>query len=303
MLNRLDKICVLNRRKFMLALLFVLAPSASAKANDDDDFDLLYVTPDKFLQIWSDHKIDEGRCKLICDRVLKAYGFVAQQESWKNPELLYGAPLKFRVLDSIKSTILGYAQGPNLMVVRDSYLDDPLSQGTLAHELTHIQDARQLKGGKLPSFMLEGRALTNGHSYRLSVGLEEDSYDAKMSNSAMGFTCEEADEILSEMSGIGWNNQAMGTFLVEYMRTKWNGAGISDIHPRLSRMIGIIAGGLGFEAAFAKEFGTPFSTLLDAFKKFLDTNKAEARVQGMMWQAIAAQKQVADKDDDDDDKD
>ena len=58
--------------------------------------------------------------------------------------------------------VLGYAQGANLMVMKDEYMDNPLSEGTLAHELTHIQDARQSKGNRLPSYMLEGRALTIG---------------------------------------------------------------------------------------------------------------------------------------------
>jgi len=289
----------MSRLAFVIVFMFLLFQSASLAVRAEDEFEIQYVTPDKFLEIWSDHKIDQARCKSICDRVMKAYQFNAKQESWKNPELLYKQPLKFRVVGSIKSKVLGYAQGPNLMVVGDEYLDDPLSEGTLAHELTHIQDARQLNGGKLPSFMLEGRALTNGHSYRMSIGQAENSYDTKMANSAMRFTTADADEILNEMSGVGWNMQAMGTFLVEYMRTKWNGAGVADIHPKLSKMVERIATGVDGEVAFEKEFGMPFTALLESFKKYLNaTSNSPTRIQGMMWQQTSAPQQASESDDD-----
>lgn len=282
---------------FVMSLLWAFDVRGS---QSDEEYELLYSTPDKFLQVWSDHKIDQGRCKWIAERVGKAYTFDSQQECWKDQDLLYKNILKIRVVDSMKSKILGYAQGPNLFVVRDSYLDDELSEGTLAHELTHIQDGRQLRGGKLPSFLLEGRALTNGHNYRLSLGQKNNSYDFQMARSAMKFSSADAEEILGEFHSSGWNMEAMGTFLVEYMRTKWNGTGVPNIHQRLARMIERIAGGLDAEAAFAQEFGKPFSALLESFMKYLDNTKGEpaVRLQGTIWESLEP-KQANTPDDDD----
>lgn len=249
---------------------------------------MLYATPDKFLQVWSDHKIEQARCKWIAERVRKAYAYDSQQECWKDQGPLFKNTLRIRVVDSIKSKILGYAQGQNLFVVRDSYLDDELSEGTLAHELTHIQDARQLKGGKMPSFISEGRALTNGHNYRISLGQKNSDYDFQMAKSAMNFSSADAEEVLSEFFSTGWKMEAMGVFLVEYMRTKWNGAGVPDIHPKLSKVIERVSTGIEAEAAFAQEFNKPFTALQQSFMKYLDDTKGEPsqRLQGTIWNSI-----------------
>jgi hypothetical protein len=276
----------------ILILLFtfcLFAPFCATAADDDDDYALQYTTPDKFLEIWSDHRIDSDRCNKIADRVLKAYAFVAQQEAWQDQKLLWSTPLRFRVVDSNKTKILGVAIGANLFVIKDSYLDDELSDGTMAHELTHIQDKRQAKKGIIPSFLLEGRALTNGHSYRISLGQADNKYDCSMAKSATTFTSADAEELLDDTEGVGWNNQAMGTFLVEYMRTKWNGNGVRNVHPRLSKMIERIGTGVNCEAAFEQEFGSPYSALLKSFMKYLDDTQHNpmTRLQGTMWESVA----------------
>jgi hypothetical protein len=271
----------------VLGCLCLLSAAFAAQA-EDEGFELQCVSADKFLQIYSDHAVDQTRCKSIAERVLRAYAFIGKQESWSNPDLLRANPLQFRLLGgSLK--VLGYAKGPNLMVMKDEYLDQPLSEGTLAHELTHIQDLRQLRGQKLPSFMLEGRALTVGHAYRMYLGQEQNSYDHRMAASAARFTASEAETLLNNYRGQGWNNQAIGTVLVEYMRTKWNGNGVPNIHPRLSRMIEIMGRGAEFEAAFQKEFGTSAVALGEAFLKHLSDTQDDprARLQDTIWQSTS----------------
>lgn len=262
------------------------------------EFELQCTSDDKFLQIHSDHEVDQARCKAIGERVLKAYAFISKTAAWKNQDILRAVPLQFRLLGG-NLKVLGYAQGPNLMVMKDDYLDKPLSEGTLAHELTHIQDLRQLKGKRLPSFMLEGRALTIGKAYRVFLGQEPNSYDQQMAGSAMKFSSAQAEPLLNEYRGQGWNNQAIGTVLVEYMRTKMNGSGIADINMRLSRMIEIMAAGAEFEPAFEKEFGASAVTVGEAFMKHLDAtqNDPRARLQGTIWQATSPSDSTDDEDD------
>ena len=264
------------------------------------EFELQCTSDDKFLQIYSDHEVEQARCKAIAGRVLKAYAFISQQAAWKNPDILRANPLQFRLLGG-NLKVLGYAQGPNLMVMKDDYLDKPLSEGTLAHELTHIQDLRQLKGQRLPSFMLEGRALTIGKAYRTFLGQAPNSYDQQMAGSAMRFSAAQAEQLLNEYRGKGWNNQAIGTVLVEYMRTKWNGSGVPDINVRLSRMIEIMAAGAEFEAAFEKEFGASAAAVGEAFMKHLDATQSDprARLQGTIWQSTSPSDTTADEEEDD----
>ena len=260
--------------------------AAFAARAADEQFELKCVS--EFLQVYSDHPVDQARCKAIAERAIKAYAFIAKQAAWKDPGILRANPLQFRLLGG-NLRILGYAQGPNLMVMKDSYLDEPLSEGTLAHEMTHIQDLRQLQGRRLPSFMLEGRALTIGNAYRMSLGQAPNSYDHQMATSATRFTAGQAEELLNEYRGQGWNNQAIGTVLVEFMRTKWNGKGVPDIQPRLSRMIETMAKGDEFEAAFQKEFGATALAVGEAFAQHLNATKddPQARLQGTIWQSIS----------------
>lgn len=288
----------------MLTSAASFVPGSAGAEDDEDDYELLFTTPDKWLQVWSDHAVDQARCKMIADRVRNAYMFVSKQEAWSNQDLLFKNPLKIRVVQGFKSNILGFARGPNLFVVRDEYLDDPLSEGTLAHELTHIQDARQLQGkGKLPSFLAEGRALTNGHNYRISLGQEQNQYDRSMANSAMRFTAEDASERLNLAHDEGWDMEAIGTFFVEYMRTRWNG-GVADIHPRTSRVVEKIAAGMDYKLAFEKEFATPIDAAIKSFMTYLDktAEAPQTRLINTIWEDILPSKAApASMDDDDDD--
>lgn len=275
------------------ALFTVLAVETKAA-----EFELQCASDDKFLQIYSDHEVAQERCKAIGERVLKAYAFISKTAAWKNQDILRANPLQFRLLGG-NLKVLGYAQGPNLMVMKDDYLDKPLSEGTLAHELTHIQDLRQLKGKRLPSFMLEGRALTIGKAYRTFLGQEPNGYDQQMAGSAMRFTSGQAEQLLNEYRGQGWNNQAIGTVLVEFMRTQWNGTGIAEINVRLSRMIEIMAAGAEFEPAFEKEFGASALAVGEGFMKFLDATQSDprARLQGTIWQTTNPSDSTDDEDD------
>ncbi len=288
----------------LLASLLAWGAPSGARAGDEDapakeePFELLHATEDGFLEIWADHEVDAARCKAIAARVLKAFDFVATRSGWQDPAPLRAKPLRFRLLGG-KLKVLGYAKGPDLMVMKDAYLDDPLSEGTLAHELTHVQDFRQLKGARLPSFLLEGRALTNGHAYRMSLGQGPNVYDRQMAGSALRFTASRAATLLDDDAGRGWDNQAIGTVLVEFMRTRWNGAGVPRIEPRLSRMIERMAEGLALEKAFEKEFETTVDALGEAFGKHLaDTqDDPRARLKGTIWESIEPSDGVDEEDD------
>lgn len=280
----------MTRFRFALLLPGLFCAAYVFAAGSPAKYPLRCQSDDGFLHILSDRDLDPARCKSHAARVMKAFVFVTERAGWKNRDLLTARPLRFSVLGDSALGILGYAQGPDLMVMKDAYMDDPLSEGTLAHELTHIQDLRQLRGRRLPSFMLEGRALTIGQAYRLHVGQKPGDYDRQMARSAATFTADQAMELLENYRGHGWNNQAIGTVVVEYMRVKWNG-GIADINPRLSRMIERIAAGREFELAFEDEFKASADAFAEAFSGFLRATQGnpQQRLQGTMWQSVAAE--------------
>lgn len=79
------------------------------------------------------------------------------------------------------------------------------------------------------------------------------------------------------------------------------GTGVPDIHPKLSKMVERISTGVDSEAAFAQEFGKPFTALLESFKKYLDdTKNSPARLKGMMWQSLPSEMQQPPASDDED---
>lgn len=276
------------RHELALWMLACVAIAPAVSPANEEKFTLQCKSDDGFLHVYSDHRVDPARCKAIASRALKSFAFVTDRAAWKDRGLLTAKPLEFALVGDDAHNVLGYAKGPNLMVMKDSYMDNPLSEGTLAHELTHIQDLRQLRGKRLPSFMLEGRALTIGQAYRLSVGQAPGDYDRKMARSAVGFTADQAAALLDNYGGHGWDNQAIGTVVVEYMRTQWKG-GIRDVNPRLSRMIERMAAGAEFEQAFKAEFGVSAEAFAADFTGYLRTTQADAkrRLQGTMWQAVA----------------
>lgn len=277
----------MKRMRTMLTLL-VLAVVPVAHAAGEENYKLRCKSDDGFLQVYTSHEITAERCRSHAARLLEAYAFVAERYAWKDKATLTAKPLQFALVPPSEIKVLGYASGPNLMVMGDKYMDDPLSEGTLAHEVAHIQDLRQLKGKKLPSFMLEGRALTVGQAYRLQVGQKVGDYDRNMARSAVGFTAEQAMELLENYRGHGWNNQAIGTVVVEYMRVEWRG-GIADVNPRLSRMIEAMAGGREFEAAFEDEFKVKAEAFAEEFATFLRATQGDSkrRLKGTMWQSVS----------------
>ncbi len=276
--------------KLALSAVLCLAVAAAtpAAASNEEDFHLQCKSDDSFLEIYSDHAVDAGRCKAIAARVLKAYAFVADKSAFKDRAVLKAKPLQFALVGDGAIKVLGYAKGQNLMVMKDSYMENPLSEGTLAHELTHIQDFRQLRGKRMPSFMFEGRALTIGQAYRVHLGQAPGDYDRQMARSAVGFTAEQAMALLDNYNAHGWDNQAIGTVVVEYMRAQWKG-GVADINPRLSRMIERIAGGREFDQAFQDEFGIGAEAFAEAFAAHLRSTQGDPkrRLAGTMWQSVS----------------
>jgi hypothetical protein len=275
------------RRAALLVGCLVCAAGAAIAAAEGGPSVRECESREGFVRVKADRAIGRERCLAAAERVVKAYAFVESAASWSRRDRLRARPLQFRLLDGSMRG-LGYAEGRDLMVMRDEYMDRPLSEGTLAHELTHIQDARQLAGRRLPSFIAEGRALAIGHAYRIALGQEKGDYDRRMAASAASFTAGDAGRLLRDYAGAGWDNQAIGTALVEYMRTRWNGAGLPDANARLSRMVERMGEGDGFDSAFKKEFGVPFGELRQAYMRFLDATRGDprARLDGTIWENV-----------------
>jgi hypothetical protein len=254
-----------------LALASLIAAPAFAR---NDNAPIIYR--EGFLTIRSEMPMTPQQGKQILDRVNAAYAFDRGVAQWRSDRLLY-PPLTVKVLGAASlagQNLLGEARGHDLFVVALDYLSQPLSEGTLAHELTHIQDGRnlgQLGTGRIPHYVLEGRALLIGHAYRQSRGLTDHDYDRKVTASLAKVNANDVRQIIQteaympeHQMGNRFRMEAVGMLFVEWLRTRAGGRGFADVQARLSRIMEEVGAGQTFEASFARMFGMPLQQAQEA---------------------------------------
>jgi hypothetical protein len=72
------------RRTLLLSALLCLTIAPAALAASDENYTVKCQSDDHFLQIYTAHPIDPGRCMAVVARVLKVYAFVAERAAWKD---------------------------------------------------------------------------------------------------------------------------------------------------------------------------------------------------------------------------
>jgi len=248
-----------------IGLPFVLV-AAGALAGDrslcNEGF-LQVVTPDEL-------SVSADQCRAVAKQTMAAWRFVADQMRWAKPSKMeYPLTLRLLSVDRMKTEhagVLGFARGRDLFVVSASVLDDPFANGTLAHELAHIQAKRTL--GKLseknlvPRYFIEGHGNRMGLAYRDHLRVTTHDYDVRKARQIMKFTADEARTILTDDSyGTGDKKnedrmEAMGIFFVEYLRVRLHGKGISDALLRMGRVFELVGSGETYQSAFQEQFRT-----------------------------------------------
>jgi hypothetical protein len=253
-------------------------------------FHVVFRLPDDFapMTVVCDGELEAGRAEKLARNAHDAYNFICQTEQWSSRELIK-APVQVRVVKEMKNGSLGFA-GKNVFTIGVEYIDNPLAQGTLAHELTHCQDRRQSNNHRQPHYLAEGRALLNGRAYREKVGQKPGGYDRGMRNMILKFTPLDAQEILSEVPGkseligpVTARVEFLGCFFLDFLRVKYS---LPDIHPRTARLVMDLAQGMAYEEAFQKEIGMSLEEAKGQFISFLQQTTGPARLQGTIWQDL-----------------
>lgn len=236
-----------------------------------------------FLQIVSPDALSMDQCKAVWRQTMAAWKFDLSQMHWTNSTDME-TPLTLRLIsvDRMKAEhagVLGYAHGRDLFVVSTSVLDDPFANGTLAHELAHIQAKRAL--GKLsekhlvPRYFIEGHGNILGRAYRDHLRITKHDYDARKARQIMKFTADEARTILTDDS-YGTTDrkeedkmESMGIFFVEYMRVRHRRTGIPDVVPRMARVFELVGSGKSYESAFKEQFGASVEGVVSDIVAFM----------------------------------
>ena len=196
--------------------------------------------------------------------------------------------------------VLGFANGRDLFVVSASVLDDPFANGTLAHELAHIQAKRAL--GKLserrlvPRYFIEGHGNIMGLAYRDHLHVTKHDYDVSKARQVTKFTADEARTILTndnyaaaEKANVD-KMEAMGIFFVEYLRVRLHGKGVPDVLPRMGRVFELVGAGKTYQSAFQEQFQTSVDKVVADIVAFFGRTQSApaARLKGTRYEEFLA---------------
>ena len=260
-----------------------------------------------FLEVVSPdaRKLSQSQCIAVADQALAAWRFDASKMRWADPSELEKKGLKLRLL-SVKRMkaehpgVIGFAKGRDLFVVSLAVLDDPLAQGTLAHEIAHIQAARAMRtdayGPLAPRNFLEGHGNSLGRAYRDHLRIATHSYDKNKARKIMRMPAVKAKLIFTDNSyaSAGANQrdemEAMGIFFLEYLRTRYHGQGIPDVIPRISRIFELLGRGETFDTAFKREFGEPAGQVISEIVNFMKRTEPDPaeRLKGTLYEEFSA---------------
>ncbi len=257
----------------------------SAALGADSPERAVFTRADGFVTVITDTTLEAAEAEQIATRIAAAWGFTRDASAWADRSRL-AAPLTVRVLAAAPAGVLGRATAPSTFLIQLDYVRTPGSEATISHELTHLQDFRQLAKAKLGQYWLEGRANSNAFAYRAHLGMQQNpDWKQRLAR----WTSDDARAVLS--GAVNSKDQRAqveetGTLWFEHLRRRF-----PDAHARYSRMIAAMAGGTSAELAFSGAFGEPLPGAQDVFLASLDATQSDpdARVAGtwMQWTSTA----------------
>lgn len=286
------------RRPIALLALPLLFAAKSHSANDRN------LCQEGFLQVLSPDalSITVGQCRAVVRQTMAAWTFDANQMRWADlREMEKPLTLRLLSLDRMKQEhpgLLGFARGRDLFVVSTAVLGDSFANGTLAHELAHIQAKRALgrfsEAHLAPRYFIEGHGNILGRAYRDRLGVAKHDYDIRKARQIERFTADEARTILTDDSYGATDTaemdrmEAMGIFFVEYLRVRRYPAGAPNVFAGMARVFESIGRGRTYDGAFREQFGTSVEQVVSeivALVRRTASNPA-ARLKGTLYEGF-----------------
>ena len=289
-------IAVLSRDRFLCLLLFLVLPFLlGAKSETDDEH---VICRDSFLEIVSPDVLGLDQCGRVAKMVMAAWNFDMQRMNWSQLTDME-RPLKFQLLSEERMKadhpgLLGFAKnGGDLFVASTAVLYNSFANGTLAHELGHVQAYRAMGGSKLkaPHYFMEGQGLSLGRAYRDHLGLTDHKYDAGNARKIAKLTASEARLIVTtdvdyyrgDRDKIG-TMEAFGVFFVEYLRVRKN---VPDAVERMGCVFDSMGRGKTYEQAFKQAYGISVDQTISDITAFMEETQSNPteRLKGTHYDA------------------
>jgi len=214
-----------------------------------------------FLQVVSPDNGSVEQAKAAAKKVADAWKFDLKVMRWTHPAEMDG-PLMLRLIsnDRMKSEhggLRAWAKG-NRFEVRLDLIDDPNIDGTIAHELGHLQAFRALgeHEKQAPKYFLEGHGLMMNQLYADHLHIDRHRGGGNQVRGIMSITADQARTMLAnEHYRVGSTEytvmEYMGLYFVEYLRVR---KGIADAVPMMGRVFEGIGRGRTYEQAFAETY-------------------------------------------------
>ncbi len=296
------KLASIKRLGLLLAL-FSLALLLGAKMPFVKDHPLCRVG---FLEMVSPDNVSAAEGRQVAKMALAAYKFDLDQNHW-GAGLPMGKPLKFRLLSVERMQanhggLLGYATSPgDVFVASTAVLEDPLAQGTLAHELAHIQAFRALRtnnaASKVPSYFLEAHGLGMGKAYRAHLGIPPQSYDLGVARTVAKLNAEEVRLIMTTGKAYFRKNgklagdkhakmEFFAVFWAEYLKVQM---GVPDALNRMGRVFERVGAGQTYAQAFQATYGFTLNHAISEVTAFFQQTEGSpaARLKGTYYEQFS----------------
>jgi len=253
---------------FLLALL-VLPGQAAAQNVPAGERELCRF---EFLRVFSPDAgmVSAQQCRAVAKQTMAAWQFDLDQMHWAAStgmeRLLTTRVISVERMKTEHSGLLGFAKGRDLFVVSTAVLDNPFANGTLAHELAHIQAKRALgkyaEARRVPGYFIEGHGNMLGRAYRDYLRVADHQYDVLKARQVLRMTADEARTILTDDNYVAGDSkrldkmEALGIFFVEYLRVRLHRTGIPDAVERMGRVFEAVGAGGTYEEAFRLQYGS-----------------------------------------------
>ncbi len=231
------------------------------------------VTRDGFVKIVADRPLSASQGKRVLDLIERAYEFDIDQLGWKKTGNL-AMPMTVAVVSdkwmkAHRLRFMGGSFNSTVFAVRDEMFSNPVYDGVIAHELTHLLVMRQFLGDEArnhgwSAVMGEGMASHNGKRFRLATNQKRYPQHRIPANDIdQTMTGLDAKQVFSETGDVAESNRfryPVGLQFIEFVRLRLDGKGHSDAIRQFGAMVADMA---RTHKPFDKEFQEHFGTLLD----------------------------------------
>ena len=236
------------------------------------------MAPGRTIIVQTDTRLSDEEARDCGAHATHVWSFLQYLMRWPRLEPLADT-VYLRVVDKVMldgRPVLGLASGGTGIVIGYPHVLTPMSAATLAHELLHVQDTRELNGRTIPQYFSEGRATSASFAFLRHIG-QPDNQDWQ--RRLMRWNVDSARQVLAgRTKDHSVENEEIGMLFVEQLRQRYK-----EFFPRSAQVIDRVANGADFTEAFEQVYALRLDLAKAEFLRFIGDTQHDpaARARGM----------------------